>query len=334
MDELKLGATLAAHRAARGLSQEALAEALGTTRQTVSKWELDQALPTLPKLLLLSRLYHTTVDALLTSTVQPHIRGSILRGRHTERCETGKYCLILCEEENGNRLAMRLFAKNEDRARCIAACIHTKRDGVTRYAYLAGNRTIQSDSTADTLLRIPLPTVTEPTEVLTAFDVFDADKVPHPHPTVSESGIAHCLTLWRAVSVCTATPEAFFFSLCAGDTEYIFSIDPGHKSIYCGASFNYPIALGMMAGGQYFRIRAYEDNTAPFCGFHADFSYLAQKPAIPFDTLVLGACREDIRPLVWTVKRYHDDEIVLAGCGGDEYTYRRNPPCDEYLVKQ
>ncbi len=334
MDALKLGATLAAHRIAQGLSQEALAEMLGTTRQTVSKWELDQSLPTLPKLLMLAQLYHITVDALLSPAPQPNTVGSIRRGCHEERCETEKYLLTLGEEENGALLSMRLFVKHNGDPRCIAACTHTRDDKNTRYAFVSSNRIIQSDAAADTLLSAPLLPPQAPMEVRSVFDVYPADKAHPAHPTVSEGGIARCLTLWRAVTVCTVTPQSFCFSLCVGDTEYIFSIDTVHRNVYCGASYNYPFALGMISGGQYFRIRAYEDNTAPFCGFHADFSYTAQKPPIPFDTLILGACREEIRPLVWTVKRYHDDEIVLAGCAGDEYIYRRRTPCDEYLVKQ
>ena len=31
----------------------------------------------------------------------------------------------------------------------------------------------------------------------------------------------------------------------------------------------------------------------------------------------------NIKEPMWCVKRYTDDEIVLQGCGDDEYTYRR-----------
>lgn len=52
-------------RNARGLSQEALAEALGVSRQTIGKWENGQALPELPGLIALSRFYAIAIDSLI-----------------------------------------------------------------------------------------------------------------------------------------------------------------------------------------------------------------------------------------------------------------------------
>ena len=42
-------------RKSKGMSQENLAEKLNVTRQTVSKWELDQTTPDLNKLIELSK---------------------------------------------------------------------------------------------------------------------------------------------------------------------------------------------------------------------------------------------------------------------------------------
>ncbi len=60
------GARLARLRRAQNITQEALAETLGVSRQAVSKWESDLAYPETDKLLRLSRLYGCTVDYLLT----------------------------------------------------------------------------------------------------------------------------------------------------------------------------------------------------------------------------------------------------------------------------
>lgn len=49
-----------------GLSQEALAEKLGVSRQSVSKWENGDASPELDKLLLLAKVFEVTTDWLLT----------------------------------------------------------------------------------------------------------------------------------------------------------------------------------------------------------------------------------------------------------------------------
>ena len=62
------GQKIAALRRERGMTQDALAEALSVTRQAVSKWEADAALPETGKLLPLARLFGCTVDYLLGSS--------------------------------------------------------------------------------------------------------------------------------------------------------------------------------------------------------------------------------------------------------------------------
>ncbi len=53
---MSLGEKLNALRRRAGLSQEQLADRLGVTRQSVSKWESGQAAPELGKLVALSEL--------------------------------------------------------------------------------------------------------------------------------------------------------------------------------------------------------------------------------------------------------------------------------------
>lgn len=59
------GEKIAALRKEQGMSQEALGEKLGLSRQAVSKWEADQAVPTMDNLMELSRLFGVPVDTLL-----------------------------------------------------------------------------------------------------------------------------------------------------------------------------------------------------------------------------------------------------------------------------
>ena len=51
------------------LSQEQLAEKLGVSRQSVSKWEMDQAIPQADKLLLLSQLLGVSLDELMREDI-------------------------------------------------------------------------------------------------------------------------------------------------------------------------------------------------------------------------------------------------------------------------
>ena len=60
-----LGRRIQAGRRSAGLSQEALGERLGVSRQAVSKWEADAAVPELESLIAMSRIFGVTIGALL-----------------------------------------------------------------------------------------------------------------------------------------------------------------------------------------------------------------------------------------------------------------------------
>jgi len=63
--KMGIGNRIQQQRLMRGLSQEALAGILGISRQSVSKWELGQALPDLDKIVQLSQLWAISTDELL-----------------------------------------------------------------------------------------------------------------------------------------------------------------------------------------------------------------------------------------------------------------------------
>ena len=62
---MTLGQRIQAHRTRLGLSQEGLGEKLGVSRQAVSKWEADGAVPDTDKLIALSRLFGISLNELL-----------------------------------------------------------------------------------------------------------------------------------------------------------------------------------------------------------------------------------------------------------------------------
>ena len=62
---MSLGNNLFNARKKSGLSQEDVAEKLGVSRQTISKWELDETLPDIQQSKKLSNLYHLTLDELI-----------------------------------------------------------------------------------------------------------------------------------------------------------------------------------------------------------------------------------------------------------------------------
>ena len=63
---MSLGTTISRLRAEKKLSQGDLADALGVSRQSVSKWETDASVPELDKLVKLSQLFGVTLDELVT----------------------------------------------------------------------------------------------------------------------------------------------------------------------------------------------------------------------------------------------------------------------------
>ncbi len=58
-------------RKASGLSQEELADRLGVSRQSVSKWESEQSAPDLERIIAISELFEVSTDYLLRGIEQP-----------------------------------------------------------------------------------------------------------------------------------------------------------------------------------------------------------------------------------------------------------------------
>ena len=67
---MSLGTSLAQARRKAGLTQEAVAEKLGVSRQTISKWELDETLPDIRQSKRLAMLYRVTLDALIDFDIE------------------------------------------------------------------------------------------------------------------------------------------------------------------------------------------------------------------------------------------------------------------------
>ena len=62
---MKLGNSLFYARKKCGLSQEEVAEKLGVSRQTISKWETDETLPDIRQSKQMALLYHVSLDELI-----------------------------------------------------------------------------------------------------------------------------------------------------------------------------------------------------------------------------------------------------------------------------
>ena len=61
----KLGERIYKYRTARGLSQLELSELLEVSRQSISKWETDVAVPELSKLVKMAEIFEISLDSLV-----------------------------------------------------------------------------------------------------------------------------------------------------------------------------------------------------------------------------------------------------------------------------
>lgn len=68
---MRLGARIAALRKRSGLTQEQLAQHLGTTRQAVSKWESDKSEPDIATLIRIGEVFQVSMDYLLLGKGNP-----------------------------------------------------------------------------------------------------------------------------------------------------------------------------------------------------------------------------------------------------------------------
>ena len=67
---MTIGQKIIQLRNAADISQEQLAETLGVSRQSVSKWEMDQALPQIDKVLQLAEIFNVSTDELLLDKIE------------------------------------------------------------------------------------------------------------------------------------------------------------------------------------------------------------------------------------------------------------------------
>ena len=70
---MNLGETIYNLRKEKKLSQGDLAEQLSVSRQSVSKWENNSAVPDLDKLVKLSTIFGVSLDELVKGEMMPHL---------------------------------------------------------------------------------------------------------------------------------------------------------------------------------------------------------------------------------------------------------------------
>lgn len=69
-DNMEIGKKITNLRKNNKLSQEDLAEKLGVTRQTISKWELGQTYPSINQAKELSKIFNISLDELVNNDIK------------------------------------------------------------------------------------------------------------------------------------------------------------------------------------------------------------------------------------------------------------------------
>ena len=82
---MKLGNNLFQARKKVGLSQEAVAEKLGVSRQTVSKWETDETVPDIYQAKKLAKLYNLTLDELIEFDIDVKEIEEVIKNTNEEK---------------------------------------------------------------------------------------------------------------------------------------------------------------------------------------------------------------------------------------------------------
>ena len=82
---MNLGNNLFQARKKVGLSQETVAEKLGVSRQTVSKWETDEAVPDIYQTKKLAKLYNLTLDELIEFDIDVKEIEEVIKNTNEEK---------------------------------------------------------------------------------------------------------------------------------------------------------------------------------------------------------------------------------------------------------
>lgn len=86
------------NRKKNGWSQEELAEKLGVSRQSVSKWEGAQAVPDMRKIIQMSELFRVSTDYLLKDEIEAEPGGELAELKETNDFEENKVRRVTMEE--------------------------------------------------------------------------------------------------------------------------------------------------------------------------------------------------------------------------------------------
>ena len=103
MNQEKIGIFISTLRKEQGLTQQQLAEAIGVSNKTISKWECGRGMPELALIVPLCHILHTNINEFLSGE-------HLLENGYTERAETNMMNLLQETENSKKKSRSSLFA--------------------------------------------------------------------------------------------------------------------------------------------------------------------------------------------------------------------------------
>ena len=85
MDQEKIGKFIATLRKEKGLTQQELAEKLGVSRQTISKWETAETVPDIYEAKKLAKLYNLSLDELIEFNIDVKEIEEVIKNTNEEK---------------------------------------------------------------------------------------------------------------------------------------------------------------------------------------------------------------------------------------------------------
>lgn len=329
---MTLGQRIQEIRVQHGFSQEKFAEKLGTTRQTVSRWELDQTYPEIAKIVMISKLFSVSTDSIIKDGISTFdikidsFKCGVYRSQNSEIVETEKFAFVLYCSGDKAHLGVMLYEGYGDEKQLVAIIERDKYDLGVEYAYFVKDSyphmAISNSPKLAKRLSEKYDSTTK--NAMSCVESFIVDHRLVPLPTVKDAGIPKCLAVWRMSDSYYADEEAFNFHLCTEKVEYDLSINFEYSEVCCRASYNAVFDLGLFCGNPFFNLRSNCKDENKLYMNHSDFSQEFKEINIPVEKYEPGKCIKTKYGFICGVKRYSDDEVVLQGCDNDEYIYCRN----------
>lgn len=322
---MTLGNRILELRARLGLSQEDFGELFGATRQTVSRWELDQAIPEIQKIVQMARMLGVTTDSIISDgistfdcTFDRFVCG-VYRKKDIVIAETERIALVY--RDCGKDIFAELYEGLQDNKVLRATVEFDLTEKKAKYAYLDDGGRIFANFEAESVLGHKFDRAQ--LDGMKRIETFTVSASNKNLPTVPEAGFRTCLKKWREGTKYYCREGQIFASIYVNGINYFFHMMPLVKeNIYCGFIAEEPFELGNFVGMQHFRIRNFDDNQDT-----QSYSLISDQiiKAVPPSGENGIEFNEDNAASMQQVLRYGNDWITVSNCGG-ELTYTRNDP--------